>query len=260
MKETVKKASTQESEKFQGNYFEWLKEELTGWDTLPWALFLFGVGFELATLLLSPINATAVISFIGIFFGMWCTVAMGAGGYRQVGDKKVRVSSHAINGLLGALSVIAYTYVNFQAGHWFSIIDQLCFFFLIDVELMFSWRTWGRGSDNKVKALTKKGWVTVILAILIAWGVLYYVGVLTHDSQPIVDALVLAIGGTASWLCFRHYSTTYTLWLCSDVINVILWFIALQEGYSQAALPMLVMTLFYFATAIMGKINWKPTE
>ena len=104
------------------------------------------------------------------------------------------------------------------------------------------------------------GWVYVVVVILAAWFVLYYVGIYLHDTNPLWDALALAIGGTASWLCFRQYSTTYTLWLISDFVNIALWFTALKDGYSQAALPMLAMTLFYLATAVVGKINWRPNK
>lgn len=248
------------TEKFSGTYWEWLKEELTGWDNFPWILFGIGTGFQLALFLTGTINWISIVTFIGVFFGQWCTVAMGAGGYRIVDGVKQRVYSHSINGLLGSLSVVAYILVNLQAHHWFSVIDQLFFFFLIDVELMATWRTWGRGKDNVIKALTKKGWVAVVATILVAWLALYYVGIWTNDAQPVVDALVLSIGATASYLCFRRYSTTYSLWVCSNCINLILWLVALKDGYSQAALPMLVMTIFYMSTAIMGKFNWKPTK
>lgn len=244
-------------DRFEGTYWQWLKEELTGWDRFPWALFGFGVGFQLAILLLNPINWVSIVSFIGIFFGMWCTVAMGAGGYNSKGE---RVSSHAINGLLGAISVVAYVIINLNAGHWWSVIDQLCFFFLIDVELMLTWRTWGQGKNNVIRALTKTGWVIVVATILVAWFGLYYLGIALHDTNPVWDALALAIGGTASWLCFRRYSTTYTLWLVSDAVNIALWFTALKDGYSQASLPMLAMAVYYTLTAIMGKFNWRPTK
>ncbi len=39
--------------RFEGTYLQWLKEELTGWDRFPWALFGFGVGFQLAILLVN---------------------------------------------------------------------------------------------------------------------------------------------------------------------------------------------------------------
>ncbi|QBJ03714.1 nicotinamide mononucleotide transporter [Lactobacillus phage ATCCB] len=250
--------SNKEPEKFKGNYFQWIKNELTGWDTLPWAMFTFGVGFELALLFVNPISWQSLVAFAGVFFGMWCTVAMSSGGTDKNGH---RVISHSINGLMGAISVVAYIVVNAVAGHWFSIVDQLIFFSLIDVELMFTWRTWGRGKNRGVNVLSKKGWIYVILAILIAWGVLYPLGVQLQDTNPIWDALTLAIGGVASWLCFRRYTSTYTLWLCSDFVNIVLWFTTLQQGFAPAtALPMLVMTLFYLATAIYGKFVWRVSS
>jgi len=282
----TEKVESNDVEKFTGSYIDWLKEELTGWDTLPWILFGLGTGFQLAILLLGKINWISIVSFVGIFFGQWCTVAMGAGGWREVNGEKVRVSSHAINGLLGSLSVIAYIIVNAQAHHWFSIIDQLFFFFLIDVELMATWRTWGRGKQNEMKTILtfdklpkskklgtkiKHGlhyfkqfmtskWMLIIPIVLVLWGGLYYVGLLTNDNNPVWDALALAIGATASWLCFRRYEQTFTLWIVSDLVNLTLWFTGLLDGYTQAALPMLAMTVFYFATAIVGRINWKPTK
>ena len=246
----------QNTERFEGTYLQWLKEELSGWDRLPWGLFGVGVGFQLAILLLNPINWISIVSFVGIFFGMWCTVAMGAGGYNSKGE---RVSSHAINGLLGAISVAAYVIINLSAGHYWSVLDQMVFLFLIDLPLLINWRTWN-GKSTEIKGLTKTGWLYVVIAIVLAWIVLYFLGVALKDTNPVWDALTLAIGGTASWLCFRQYSTTYTLWLLSDFVNIVLWFTALKDGYSQAALPMLAMTGFYFATAVIGKINWKPNK
>lgn len=244
-----------EEKKFEGNYLQWIASELKGWDTFPWALFTFGVGFELALLLINPFTWQGFISFIGIFFGMWCTVAMSSGGYDLKGN---RVVSHSINGLLGAISVIAYIIVNAFAGHWFSIVDQLIFFFLIDVELMVAWRTWGRGDNKKVNTLSNKGWIYAVVAIIVGWAILYPLGIYLQDTNPIWDSLTLAIGGTASWLCFRRYTQTYTLWLLSDIVNIILWFTTLTSGFAPAtALPMLVMTLFYFATAIYGRIVWR---
>lgn len=246
----------QNTERFEGTYLQWLKEELSGWDRLPWGLFGVGVGFQLAILLLNPISWISIVSFVGIFFGMWCTVAMGAGGYNSKGE---RVSSHAINGLLGAISVAAYVIINLSAGHYWSVLDQMVFLFLIDLPLLINWRTWN-GKSTEIKGLTKTGWLYVVIAIVLAWIVLYFLGVALKDTNPVWDALTLAIGGTASWLCFRQYSTTYTLWLLSDFVNIVLWFTALKDGYSQAALPMLAMTGFYLASAVIGKINWKPNK
>lgn len=177
---------------------------------------------------------------------------------------------------MGTVSVAAYIYVNLTAGHWFSVVDQLFFFFLIDLELLLTWRTWGRGKNAEMKTLVSfdKGssfghkvkqwftskWPLVIVTILVLWFGLYHLGIILNDSNPFWDALTLAIGATASFLCFRRYAVTMKIWVFSDIINICLWFTALQEGYSQAALPMLVMTIFYTITALYGTTVWRPTK
>ena len=84
--------------KFQGNYFQWIKEELSGWDTFPWALFGFGAGLQVMSFALNPINWISVVTLIGTMFGMLCTVAMCAGGYRdwETDRKSTRLNSSHI--------------------------------------------------------------------------------------------------------------------------------------------------------------------
>lgn len=244
------------NEKFQGNYFQWLKDELSGWDTLPWALFGFGAGLEVMSFALHPISWISIVTLIGTLFGMLCTIAMCAGGYRN----GQRVISRSINGVLGAISVVAFIIVAVYLKHYFSVIDQLVFFSLIDVELMATWRTWGRGNDAPIKKLSKTGYVYAAIAMLIAWGLLYFIGIHIGDQQPIFDSLVLAMGAIASWLCFRRYSLTYKIWLLSDVAQIALFIATIvQAGYTSAALAMALNYGFYLATSVLGLINWKPT-
>lgn len=253
---SVSGGPNKEPEKFKGNYFQWIKEELSGWDTFPWVLFGFGAGLQVMSFALNPINWISVVTLIGTMFGMLCTVAMCAGGY--VNGK--RVISRSINGLLGGVSVIAFIITNLSMGHYFSVIDQLVFFFLIDVELMVTWRTWGRGKNQEIKKLSNKGYSLAGISMLIAWVILYFVGIQLNDQQPIFDSLVLAMGAVASWLCFKRYSLTYKIWLLSDLVQIGLFVATIvQAGFTQASLAMILNYGFYFATAIVGLINWKPT-
>ena len=253
-------------EKFTGNYFQWIKSELSGWDSFPWAIFSFAAGFELAIFLLGKINLISSVSFVSTLFGLLCVVAMSARGHD--GNGKV-VVGHAINGLLGAISVLGYIYINYTAGHWFSILDQLIFFAFIDAEMLIMWRTWGRGEDQKLKTLVNfngattfkekakryvtSKWPLIIIIILASWFILYHIGLVLNDSNPVWDSLTLAIGATASFLYFRRYTQTYSLWMLSNLVNLILWLTAFSRGYSQAALPMLVMTAFYNLNALYGR-------
>lgn len=248
-----------ENDKFVGSYGQWLRVQLSGWDTLPWALFGFALGMQGMSFFLNPITWTSVISFVATVFGSLCTVAMCAGGTDPITGK--RVTSRSINGLLGAVSVVGFIIVNASMGHWFSVLDQLIFFFLIDVELMVTWRSWGRGENASIKQLTKKGYAYAGLAIVIGWAILYFIGVKLGDQQPLFDSLVLSMGATASWLCYRRISFTYKLWLASDFVQIALFVATIvQAGFTQASFAMVMNYAFYLLTAIVGLINWKPTK
>lgn len=228
--------------KFNGNWFQWLKFELKEVFNSRAALgiWLFGVGFQLATLLANPINWVSVMTFGATVLGLLCTVAM--------------MTGNSINGLLGALSVLGFCIVNSAAGHWWSILDQLVFLFLIDLPLMVKWKTWGADFEKKARTLNSKGWFTAIVGIILFWTLLYPLGVALHDTAPLIDAGVLAIGAVASILCALHYNNTYTLWMISNLINVVLWIqTAMTQGVNGTTVAMLVSTLMYMSTAIYGR-------
>lgn len=248
-------------DKFTGTYWQWLKDELTDIEPFAWALYGFGVGLNTMSYVSAPITWLSTIAYIAILFGFGCTVAMAAKGWKKFVDKNYMtkeklVVGRSINGLLGGISVIGYIIVNIAAGHWWSVLDQLVFFFAIDLGLIINWRTWGRGKESEVKKPTFKQWIIIVLTILIAWAILYPVGVYLKDTQPVIDALVLAIGGVASVLYVKRFSGTYSLWLASNLINVVLWFGALSKGLTPVALSMLVMTLLYLVSSIYGRINF----
>lgn len=255
---------TQE-EKFTGSYLEWIKDELTGWEPFAWGLYGFGMGLNTMSFVASPITALSVIAYISIAFGFLCTVAMAAKGWRKFKaadgtTKEKLVVGRSINGLAGAISVVGYIIVNIFAGHWWSVIDQLIFFFAIDLGLMINWRTWGRGKNEAVKTPSIKTWFITIVGIAVAWAILFPVGTMLHDTHPLADSLVLAIGGAASVMYVKRYSGTYVLWLSTSVVNIALWFSALETGTSSAALPMLIMTLLYTVSSIYGKINYREVN
>jgi len=260
----VQAKTTQES-KFTGTYWQWIKDELSGWEPFAWGLYGFGMGLNTMSFVSSPITVLAIVAFVSVAFGFLCTVAMAAKGWKKFvasdgTTKEKLVTGRSINGLLGAISVIGYIIVNVVAGHWWSVLDQLVFFFAIDLSMMIHWRTWGRGDEGeKVKNPTILQWGLIVLAILVSWAILYPLGIYLHDTQPLVDALVLAIGGTASVLYVKRFTGTYVLWIASNLVNVVLWFAALMSG-TAVALPMLIMTGLYMASSIYGKVNFRSSN
>lgn len=258
-KEARAKYLSADGSTFTGNYFQWLKYQFMGWDRWPWFLFGVALGLQSMNYVLNKITWITTVSWISTIFGSLCTCAMMAKAIDPLTGKVV--TSRAVNGLLGAISVVGFIIVNLSMRHYFSVVDQLTFFCLIDAELLGQWRTWGRGKKSSIKKLTNKGYAYAGIAMLIAWAVLYGIAGFLKDQQPIWDSLVLAMGAVASWLCFKRYSLTYKIWVCSDLVQICL-FVAtiMQQGFSGQALAMALNYAFYLATAIVGTINWKPTQ
>lgn len=220
-------------------YFKWLNEEIKSINTAGGVMLAFMLGVQLAFLLTGELNTMALVTFAATMVGSACTV------YMMVGKP--------INGLLGLISAIGFIYINWSVGHYASVLDQLVFIALIDLPLLIKWRTWGDRVKNGVKFLTNRGWFATFATMAILWAPMAWVYIQLNDTNPIWDAIVLIIGATASLLVFKGYGDSYSLWLLSDAVTIILWFTAFMDGYSASALPMLLTMLFYLMTAIYGR-------
>ncbi|MFL2019266.1 MAG: nicotinamide riboside transporter PnuC [Weissella hellenica] len=199
--------------------------------------FIFGV--QLALFLSNPITFLSVITLFATLLGSACTV------YMMIGKP--------INGLLGLISALGYIYINWQAGHYASVLDQIVFILLIDLPLIVTWKTWGHRIVDGVKFLRIRGWVITLVVMLLLWVPVIWIYTHLGDTNPVWDAIVLIIGATASIYVFMGYGDSYTLWLLSDVVNICLWISALFAGYSASSLPMLLTMAFYLVTALYGR-------
>ena len=221
------------------NYLKWLGTELKSINTAGGVMLAFIIGVQLAFYLSAPITGLSTITLVATLVGSACTVYMAMG--------------KPINGLLGLISAIGFIYINWTAGHYASVLDQLVFVALIDLPLIFTWKTWGHKIENGVKFLGKTGWVLTLAFMLAFWYPMMLAYEALGDSNPLWDSIVLIIGATASLYVFKGYGDSYTLWLLSDFVNIALWVSALFAGYSASSLPMLLTMSFYLATALYGR-------
>lgn len=221
------------------NYVKWLGTEIKSLNTAGAVMLAFMVGVQLALFMVAPITGLSVITLVATLVGSACTV------YMMIGKP--------INGLLGLISALGFIYVNWKAGHYASVLDQLVFVALIDIPLIITWKNWGHRIENGVKRLSIEGWAVTIVIMIPAWLVAFIIYNNLNDMNPIWDSLVLVIGATASYYVFKGYGDSYSLWLASDVVNIVLWFTALSAGYSASSLPMLLTMAFYLMTALYGR-------
>ena len=234
--------------KTKTNYFNWLLSEIKSLNTAGGVMLAFIVGVQLAFYLTAPITTLSTITLLATLVGSACTT------YMMIGKP--------INGLLGLISALGFIYINWSAGHYASVLDQLVFVALIDLPLIFTWKTWGHKIENGVKFLGKTGWVLTLAFILMAWYPMMLAYEALGDSNPLWDSIVLIIGAMASLYVFKGYGDSYTLWLLSDFVNIALWVSALFAGYSASSLPMLLTMSFYLATAVYGRFwsIWKGNK
>ena len=221
------------------NYLKWLGTELKSINAAGGVMLAFIVGVQLAFYLSAPITGLSTITLVATLVGSACTVFMMLG--------------KPINGLLGLISAAGFIYINWSAGHYASVLDQVVFVALIDLPLIFTWKTWGHKIENGVKFLNKTGWVLTLSFILAAWYPMMMAYQTLGDTNPLWDSIVLIIGAMASLYVFKGYGDSYTLWLLSDFVNIALWVSALFAGYSASSLPMLLTMSFYLATAVYGR-------
>ena len=225
------------------NYIKWVGSQLKGQGVAGWVIWLFGLAFQLGLMLgQGNVTLTSLIALLATVIGLLCTTTM--------------MSGKPVNGLLGLISAIGFIYINWTSGHYASVLDQLVFVALIDIPLIFMYKKWEDEVKNGVKLLTPRGWVVTVLAMLIVWLPMTWVYTQLGDTQPLVDSAVLIVGATASLYVFFGYADSYSLWLVGDVINLVLWFTALQNGLSTASMAMLVSTLMYTFTAIYGRTHF----
>ena len=227
------------------SYLKWLGTELRSINAAGGVMLAFIIGVQLAFYLSAPITGLSTITLVATLVGSACTVFMMLG--------------KPINGLLGLISAAGFIYINWTAGHYASVLDQLVFVALIDLPLIFTWKTWWHKVENGVKFLSKTGWVLTLAFMLAFWYPMMLAYEALGDSNPLWDSIVLIIGATASLYVFKGYGDSYTLWLLSDFVNIALWVSALFAGYSASSLPMLLTMSFYLATAVYGRFFsiWK---
>ncbi|GAP05091.1 nicotinamide riboside transporter PnuC [Fructobacillus tropaeoli] len=221
------------------NYVKWLVQEIKSLNTAGAVMLAFMVGVQLALFMVAPITGLSVITLVATLVGSACTV------YMMIGKP--------INGLLGLISALGFIYVNWTAGHYASVLDQLVFVALIDVPLIVTWKSWGHRIINGVKHLSFGNWLSTVALMFIIWIPLIVVYTWLGDTNPVWDSLTLVIGAFASIYVFLGYGDSYTLWLMADVVNIVLWITALSAGYSASSLPMLLTMAFYLMTALYGR-------
>lgn len=217
-------------------YWKDLAHQTTGWHPTSYMLFGFAVGLQAITFVNNPMTWLSLITMVSSLLGVATILSISQG--------------KALNGWLGALSVIGLVYVAFSAKNYLQISEQLIYLFTLDLPVILN-VDWNKNMAKKIGGLNFKQWAVT----LVGWGVLwavsaYGIGHLTDDPRPVVDALVFATATVGGLLTFFKKRESYYAWLLTGITSVWLWAITFQQG--DASIAMLLSSLVYVMNDAIG--------
>ncbi|MBW1604946.1 nicotinamide riboside transporter PnuC [Lactobacillus sp. Sy-1] len=225
------------------NYLKWLWSQLLGWNVQSYILLFFGLGFNLALTLSSPITTISIVTFIAGALGLTCVLAIN--------------NAKPINGWLGLISAILLITVAFTAKNYMEIVMQLSYIVLLDVPVLLM-PSWNRDAENKISGLrggsaaaTFKNWLPYLIGFV---GVVLIMHTLltslTDSPRPLIDSISATTGIMGAILTTLKKRETYYFWLAQGVLSVILWGITAAQG---GASPVLFVTyMLYIANDILA--------
>lgn len=161
-----------------------------------------------------------------------------------------------INFLFGAIGVLLYFFIFYQAKLYADMMLQLVFFSL-QFHGAYFWYFGKGNADAPVVSLMNREGVGEIIRLTTATAVLFYALAFvlknyTDSTTVMIDALTTAMSLTAQWMMNRKMLETWIVWVVIDVISI--------EMYAIKHLHLTTGLMFiYFGLAVLGYTRWRKT-
>lgn len=155
-----------------------------------------------------------------------------------------------VNGWLGLLSAMCFSYAALRAKNYLEIGMQLSYVVALDIPVIIS-KNWNNDVKSKIRHFQPKDWIwAILLNVVICVVSALIIGKYTNDPRPWIDALSFSIGLTGAVLCTMRYSDQYFWWFTQGIMSCILWAVTLAQGDASAAL--FVNYLVYIANDVLA--------
>lgn len=118
------------------------------------------------------------------------------------------------------------------------------------------WWQWLRGTDAeghalRVRSLTRKGRLTVLVAVAIAWpATALFLRRFTDTDVPWWDAFPTAASIVGQWLLGRKYVENWPVWIVVDVVGAALF----------AYKGLWLTTVLYVVFVVMAAVGWRSWQ
>lgn len=217
----------------------YFKEEIKGWKPLEVLWLLIATAVILG---LSIYWKDSAAGMIAALTGVWCVILTGKG----------KRSSF----LFGAVNVIFYAYVSFQAQYYGEVMLNLIYYFPMS---FVGWFLWSKQMDaetgevKKTRLSLKKG---AILYGSTAVGILLYGLILKGmgGKLPYFDSMSTVVSIAAQILSVWRLTEQWVLWIVVDVVSVGMWAYHFAQGGESIAT--LAMWSVYLINAVIMYIKW----
>jgi nicotinamide mononucleotide transporter len=161
---------------------------------------------------------------------------------------------------LGIVGVSAYLWLFYSIDLYAEVVTQIVFL----GQSFYGWYNWMKVGDKPAAPITRLfsevdtkmvyHITSVVLGatLLVYWLImaLYYNGIITQPSVPIIDSFTTATSLVANYYLAKRYIENWYLWIFVDLIYVGMFFY--KEVYLTAGLYLL-----FFFMAIQGYRKWK---
>lgn len=227
-------------------YFSWLLGQMKQWSKFSYALIGVNLLLQLyilvTTLMGDPstkLLIASIFGFIGANLSVMCVIGI--------------ANRSSIQGYFGITSAIAIAISALMSHAYANAVEQLIIYIpFLDIPSILhpSWAE--KIVPRSFEKLTD--WFKFILFGLVAWGVLFAIFSLTDDKLVLTDSLTLAIAMTGSLAMLNRYSNQYYFWLANNVVSIILYVQAMQNGTASAALA--VSYSIFVLNSLYGLVSW----
>jgi len=210
-----------------------------------WFLVLFIIGLNILYALL--IGDIAWIPLIASISGVICVVLVAKG--------------HITNYIFGLIQVSLYVYISWESKLWGSVMLNGLYYVPMQFIGFFSWKKHlSSGSDTQVQSrrLSPLTCFYAGLGTLFATLIYGYILKSMQGQTTYLDAASTLLSVIAMILMARAYAEQWALWICVNVINIIIWSFAVYR-HEPHAIIMVMMWSVYLINAVYGLVRWMKT-
>jgi nicotinamide mononucleotide transporter len=165
---------------------------------------------------------------------------------------------HIANYLFGLIQVTLYVYISWQSRLWGEVMLNGLYYIPMQFIGFFSWkRRMISQSNTQVQSQRLTPVIRLYIGVATLLITLLYGYILDrlNGQTPYIDAASTLLSVVAMILMVRAYAEQWVLWICVNILTVIIW---LLSAYRQEphAIVMVMMWSVYLINSVYGLIRW----